>query len=69
MSNAHHFIRGGFDRARAAMKVQLRAAVEAEFALEIQQATSLLERIRLERRLRREVDRRLRNLLRPDALY
>ena len=65
---ANRFVSDGDRRARDGCEAMARAEVEQEFADELRQA-SFFGRIRIRRRIEREIDQRIRNLAPPDALY
>jgi hypothetical protein len=67
-SIAKGFVADGHDRVRKAIKSQIRAAVEAEFA-ERWQAASLWRRFWLRREINREINRRLEQAAPSHALY
>jgi hypothetical protein len=68
MTRSNHFVEYGYQLARAALEPGIRAAVAAEFAERLAVA-SLSERWRLRREMAREIERRLRKMAPPDALY
>lgn len=67
-NNNPHFVFDGHERARAASMDKIRAQVEAEFAERIQ-AASWARRLPLIGEMRREIERRLKQVAPPDALY
>lgn len=67
-SDRDHFVAGGCNRARKALRVAIRRQVEAEFA-EAWTASGWFRRWWLRRKIRAEVARRLDKSAPPDALY
>ena len=68
MSDPHHFLADGHQRAWEAHEPKVRAEVEAEFADRWKEASSRARR-HLREEIEREIDRRLEELAPPNALY
>jgi hypothetical protein len=70
IANESGIVRDGRDRVVAAIRGRIRAEVESEFAEKFQSA-GWLERIRIRGQIRREVNRRVRQVPRPspESLY
>lgn len=64
----NRFVADGCERARAALEPELRAEVEAEYAVRLV-GVGFVERMKLKRQINREVERRLRARAPKDALY
>ena len=67
-SDRDHFVADGWDRARKALRGEIRRQVEAEFA-EAWTASGWFRRWWLRRKIRVKVARRLDKSAPPDALY
>ena len=65
---ADRFVVDGHRRARDGCEAAVRTEVEQESADELRQA-SIFGRMRIRRRIEREIERRICNLAPPDALY
>ncbi len=63
-----HFVEDGYLRARKALEPMIRAEVESEFQAELEQA-AFLERLRIRRKIKLDIERRIHDVAPPDALY
>lgn len=68
MEQHHGFIADGYGRARAASGPIIRAQVQQEFAARLNSASDAGKQ-RIEREIEQEIDRRLKEVAPPDALY
>ena len=64
----NRFIAGGYDEARRANKPSVREEVEREFAAKLG-AASTADRKRIAAEIDREIEKRLKRIAPPDALY
>jgi len=62
------FVDDGYHRARTALQQEVQREVHAEYAERLQQA-SFFERLKIKRKIRREINRRVLARANPSSLY